>query len=59
MNVTAIDTGAAGFNVARPALDALTGGMAVFIGRINATMTGPLPTASCVTNPEARHGRGF
>ncbi|RDW64264.1 hypothetical protein BP5796_10766 [Coleophoma crateriformis] len=37
INVLAVDHAAAGFNIAQAALDALTGGQAVALGRIDAT----------------------
>ncbi|EIW60955.1 immunomodulatory protein, partial [Trametes versicolor FP-101664 SS1] len=37
INVTAIDTGAKGFNIAQEALDKLTNGTSAQVGRINAT----------------------
>lgn len=39
INVLAIDTGAAGFNIAEAALNNLTHGNAIQLGRINATAT--------------------
>lgn len=39
INIIAVDRAAAGFNVAQEALDALTGGQAVKLGRIDANYT--------------------
>lgn len=39
INVLAIDHAAAGFNIAQEAMDTLTGGQAVALGRIDATYT--------------------
>ncbi|KAF8527715.1 Cerato-platanin, partial [Gautieria morchelliformis] len=46
INVLAIDHAAAGFNIAQEAMDTLTGGQAVELGRITATAT-QLDASAC------------
>ncbi|KAL0947636.1 hypothetical protein HGRIS_013724 [Hohenbuehelia grisea] len=46
LNITAVDVGGAGFVLSQQALDTLTGGQAVALGRVNATSR-QVPDAGC------------
>ena len=55
--VLGVDTGGSGFNIALGAMQSLTGGNAIDLGVVTATVAGPMPLASCNTTQGRKNGK--
>ena len=57
INVLAVDHTDSGFNIALGAMQSLTGGNAIDLGVVTATVAGPMPLASCNTTQGRKNGK--